>query len=70
MRKDIDKIEDEKEYFEKEYKNASLLLEEALEEKKRLAAENEQLKTLLKREVDKLDAELVTRNNVIAEYKV
>jgi len=65
MRKEIDKVEDEKEFYEKEHGGLQTLLEEALEFKKRLQEENEQLKALLKREVEKLDAELVTRNNVI-----
>lgn len=44
--------------------------QEVTDEKKRLEGETDQLKAVLKREVDKLDAELVTRNNVISEYKV
>ena len=47
MRKDIDKIEDEKDYFEKEFTSAKSLLSETQEEKKRLAAENEQLVSLI-----------------------
>ena len=35
--------------------SSQVLLEEAIEEKKRLTSETEQLKALLKREVDKLD---------------
>lgn len=70
MRKEIDRAEDEKEYYEKEMNSTKAMLAEALDEKKRLEGETEQLKSVLKREVDKLDAELATRNNVIAEYKV
>ena len=70
MRKEIDEIEDEKDFYEKDLSTTKLQLKEALEEKRRLHVETEQLKALLKRELDKLDAELVTRNNVIAEYKM
>ena len=70
MRKEIDKVEDEKDYFEKEYGTIKMMYEEAVDEKKRLGTETGQLKTLLKREVDKLETELLTRNNVIAEYKI
>ena len=69
MRKEIDRIEDEKDYFEKEASNTNILLREALDEKRRLLGETEQLKAVLKREVGKLESELATRNNVIAEYK-
>ncbi len=69
MRKDIDKIEDAKDYFEKELETTKRELAEASDEKKRLSEETEQLKLLLKREVDKLDAEVASKNNVIAEYK-
>ena len=70
MRKEIDEIEDEKDVFEKDLVTTQIQLKEALDEKKRLHGETEQLKALLKREVDKLDSELATRNNVIAEYKI
>merc|ERR1711874_210352 len=46
------------------------LLAEAVDERARLEGETEQLKTLLKREIDKFDTELATKENVIAEYKV
>ena len=69
MRKEIDDIEDEKDAYEKDLTTAKIQLKEALDERKRLSVEADQLKSLLKREVDKLDKELITRNNVIAEYK-
>lgn len=69
MRKDIDLIEDKKDYFEKEYETNKSLLNDAIEEKTRLAGETESLKSLLKREVDKLDGELASKNQVISEYK-
>ena len=45
------------------------LLEEADEEKKRLQGENEMLKALMKKEVDRLDSELAAKANVVDEYK-
>ena len=45
------------------------LLQEAVDERKRLEGETEQLKQLLKREIDKFDTEIATKNNVIEEYK-
>ena len=40
-----------------------------MDEKGRLTTETESLKLLLKREVDKLDQELASKNQVISEYK-
>ena len=69
MRKDIDAIEDTKDYFEKELESTKSLLSEAVDEKSRLSTETDSLKLLLKREVDKLDTELASKNQVISEYK-
>ena len=69
MRKDIDVIEDKKDYYEKELESTKSLLSEALDEKTRLSTETDSLKLLLKREVDKLDQELASKNQVISEYK-
>ncbi len=69
MRREIDRVEDARDILEKDAVQCKALLDEALEEKRRLEGETEQLKALLKREVDKLDTELATRNNVIIEYK-
>merc|ERR1712223_1479887 len=44
-------------------------LAEAIDEKTRLSGETESLKSLLKREVDKLDGEVASKNQVMAEYK-
>ena len=44
-------------------------LAEAIDEKSRLATETESLKLLLKREVDKLDSDVASKNQVISEYK-
>ena len=46
------------------------MLSEAVDERTRLEGETEQLKTLLKREIDKFDTDMATKDNVIAEYKV
>jgi hypothetical protein len=56
-------MEDEKEYCEKELEGTRSLLSEALDEKKRLEGETEQLKSLLKREVSQFDTEMV---NIVA----
>ena len=69
MRKDIDAAEDAKDIFEKDLSAAKGLLEEADEEKKRLQGENEMLKALMKKEVDRLDSELAAKANVVDEYK-
>ena len=69
MRKDIDEIEDTKEFYEKELDTTKSQLAEAIDEKSRLATETEMLKSLLKREVDKLDADVASKNQVISEYK-
>jgi len=69
MRKEIDAMEDSKDSYEKELEGCKSLLQEAVDERKRLEGETEQLKQLLKREIDKFDAEIATKNNVIDEYK-
>ena len=69
MRKDIDAAEDAKDIFEKDLSAAKAMLEEADEEKKRLQGENEMLKALMKKEVDRLDSELAAKANVVDEYK-
>jgi len=69
MRKDIDQIEDTKEFYEKELETTKSQLAEAIDEKTRLSGETESLKSLLKREVDKLDGEVASKNQVISEYK-
>ena len=52
-------MEDEKDYCEKELEGTRSLLLEALDEKKRLEVETDQLKSLLKREVAQFDTEMV-----------
>lgn len=70
MRKDIDAMEDKKEDLEKDLEATKTLLNEAIDEKTRLEGETESLKSLLKREVGKLDADIASKNQVIAEYKI
>ena len=69
MRKDIDAAEDAKDIFEKDLSATKGLLGEATEENKRLQGENEMLKSLMKKEVDRLDSELAAKANVVDEYK-
>lgn len=69
MRKDLDSMEDAKDYYEKELESTKGLWNEAIDERKRLEGETDSLKSLLKREVDKLDAEVAKKNKVISEYK-
>ena len=52
-------MEDEKDYCEKELEGTRSLLLEALDERKRLEVETDQLKSLLKREVAQFDTEMV-----------
>lgn len=70
MRKEIDTIEDEKDHYEKEASSAKAQLQENTEENKRLREEVFSLKEVLKREVDKSDAELATKTQVILDYKL
>merc|ERR1719412_976847 len=69
MRKDIDAIEDKKDFFEKELESTKSLLSEAVDEKARLEGETDSLKKLLKREVEKFDTEIASKNQVITDYK-
>ena len=69
MRREIDAIEDARDHVEKELEGCKSLLSESADERKRLEGETEQLKQLLKREIDKFDAEIATKTNVISEYK-
>ena len=59
MRKEMDKSEDAREIAEKDLSSTRALLEEALDEKKRLQGETESLKTLLKREVREFGALII-----------
>ena len=68
--REIDRSEDERDRLEKEATSQRTHAQEASEVARRLQEENEQLKQLLKRETERLDAELEARANVIREYKV
>ncbi|XP_068203529.1 rab GTPase-activating protein 1-like isoform X4 [Palaemon carinicauda] len=69
MRHSLDKLEDKCENLNKEYKNVNSLLNDAEEEKKRLLFEANQVKELLKREVDKGDVDSQRNLAIIADYK-
>jgi len=72
MRREIDAMEDSKDSFEKELEGCKSLLHEAVEERKRLEGETEQLKQLVRQydtEIATKDTEMATKNNVIEEYK-
>jgi tyrosine-protein phosphatase YwqE len=69
MRMDIDAAEDAKDLFEKDLETATKLLSETSDEKKRLQGETEMLKSVMKKEVDRLDGELAAKANVVVEYK-
>lgn len=70
MRREIDKSEDTRDALEKELEGTKSLLSEESDERTRLEGETDQLKTLLKREIEKFEGDLTTKENVIAEYKV
>ena len=69
MRRDIDAAEDTKDVLEKELASAKAHLGEATEEKRRLQGETQMLKSVMKKEVDRLEGELAAKVNVVAEYK-
>eukprot|EP00096_Caligus_rogercresseyi_P011399 TRINITY_DN4471_c0_g1_i1.p1 TRINITY_DN4471_c0_g1~~TRINITY_DN4471_c0_g1_i1.p1 ORF type:complete len:946 (+),score=336.85 TRINITY_DN4471_c0_g1_i1:55-2892(+) len=65
MRKEIDALEDAKEELEKEFRLLRTRFEENNEDKKRLEVETESVKSLLKRELEKLESELDAKNRTI-----
>ncbi|XP_066962348.1 rab GTPase-activating protein 1-like isoform X3 [Macrobrachium rosenbergii] len=69
MRHSLDKLEDKFDNLNKEYKSIHSQLGDAEEEKKRLLLEANQVKELLKREVDKGDIESQRNLAIIADYK-
>ena len=48
MRKDIDAIEDKKDFFEKEYESTKSMLSEAVDEKSRLTGVSKQIPVSIK----------------------
>ncbi|KAK4318251.1 hypothetical protein Pmani_010736 [Petrolisthes manimaculis] len=69
MRHAMDKLEDRTDKLSKEVNSLSSLLSDAEEEKKRLLMEANQVKELLKREVEKGDQEAKRNSAIIADYK-
>ncbi|KAK7066764.1 Rab GTPase-activating protein 1 [Halocaridina rubra] len=69
MRHTIDKLEDKCDTLNKEVKYVTSKLHEAEEEKKRLLLEANQVKEMLKREVEKGDLESQRNGVIIADYK-
>ncbi|XP_040564697.1 rab GTPase-activating protein 1 [Lepeophtheirus salmonis] len=70
MRKEIDFLEDSKDEFEKEIRYLRQNMDEISEDKKRLEEETENLKTVLKRELEKLERDLEKKNRVVDDYKL
>merc|ERR1719228_1535566 len=69
MRTDMDRLEDMNSSLEKELTVGKRELEEALGERALLGEEAEQLKLVLKRELDRMEAELRTKDAIISDYK-
>ena len=69
MRAEIDKLEDMNANLEKEVMLVRKDLGEKSDEKSMLAEEAEQLKLVLKREVDRMETELKIKDNIITDYK-
>lgn len=69
MRSDLDKAEDLNDALEKEIASNTKQIQEDQNEKNRLAEEAEQLKGVLKREVEKLESDIHLKDVIIADYK-
>ena len=69
MRAEIDKLEDMNANLQSEINLVRKELAERTEEKTLLAEEADQLKLVLKREVDRMETELKIKDNIIADYK-
>merc|ERR1719414_1284700 len=69
MRAEIDKLEDLNANLEKDLNLVRKELNERTEERTMLAEEAEQLKLVLKREVDRMETELKIKDNIITDYK-
>ena len=69
MRAEIDKLEDMNANLQNEMNLVRKELVERTEEKTMLAEEADQLKLVLKREVDRMETELKIKDNIIADYK-
>ncbi|XP_023338421.1 LOW QUALITY PROTEIN: rab GTPase-activating protein 1-like [Eurytemora carolleeae] len=69
MRSELDKLEDIKETLEKELAISRQLNDELSGEKNLITEEADQLKLVLKRELTKLESELLSKENIIVDYK-
>ena len=69
MRTEIDRLEDLNTNLEKEVIQNRRELEEGQGEKLLLAEEADQLKLVLKREVDRMETDLRSKDNIIMDYK-
>lgn len=69
MRYSMDKLEDKCDSLNKEVTSVNSMLKDAEEEKKRLLMEANQVKEMLKREVEKGDVESQRNGAIIADYK-
>merc|ERR1712142_932825 len=69
MRSEIDRLEDLNANLEKEVVQNKREIEEGHSEKQLLAEEADQLKLVLKREVDRMETDLRTKDNIIMDYK-
>lgn len=65
----MDRLEDMNSSLEKEVSVSKRELEEVLGEKALLGEEADQLKLVLKRELDRMEAELRTKDAIISDYK-
>eukprot|EP00090_Calanus_glacialis_P000348 TRINITY_DN10211_c0_g1_i1.p1 TRINITY_DN10211_c0_g1~~TRINITY_DN10211_c0_g1_i1.p1 ORF type:complete len:1017 (-),score=311.81 TRINITY_DN10211_c0_g1_i1:664-3714(-) len=69
MRTEIDRLEDLNANLEKEVNQNRREIDEGQSEKQLLAEEADQLKLVLKREVDRMETDIRTKDNIIMDYK-
>ena len=69
MRSEIDRLEDLNANLEKELIQNKREIEEGQSEKQMLSEEADQLKLVLKREVDRMETDIRTKDNIISDYK-
>jgi len=69
MMADIDRLEDLKETLEKDLSSCQQMLEDNKQESQLLGEEVDQLKLLLKREVQSSEEQIRSKDNIINEYK-
>merc|ERR1719228_2800923 len=69
MRSEIDRLEDLNANLEKEVGQDRKLIDLRISEKQMLSEEADQLKLVLKREVDRMETDIRTKDNIISDYK-